>query len=72
MSPFSPPMTGALIGAVLGIVSYIGLRILANRIETLNDAEDPKTTAKALRIAALADLVVFPVVGFFIGPVLAN
>jgi hypothetical protein len=72
MSPFSPALTGALIGAILGIASYVGLRVLADRIENMRDAENPKTSARVLRIAALADLVLFPVVGFVVGPMLVK
>ena len=72
MSPFTPALTGALIGAIIGIGSYIGLRVLANRVENMRDAENPKTSARVLRIAALADLVLFPVVGFVIGPILVK
>ncbi len=72
MSPLSPALTGALIGAVIGITGYIGLRVLANRIETMPDAKDPQTSAKAIRIAALIDLVIFPVAGFFVGPMLVK
>lgn len=65
----SPAMIGALVGAVIGLLFYASLRALAARIETMKDAADPKTTAKALRIAAIADLVIFPVAGFFVGPI---
>ena len=72
MSPLSPALAGALIGAVIGIAGYIGLRALANRIETMPDAKDPQTSAKAIRIAALIDLVIFPVAGFVVGPMLVK
>ncbi len=72
MSPFSPALTGTLIGAILGIASYIGLRVLADRVENMSDAENPKMSARVLRIAALADLVLFPAVGFVVGPILVK
>jgi hypothetical protein len=68
----SPGMIGALIGAVLGIVSYITLRVVATRVEGLKDAKDPTTAAKALRIAAVIDLIIFPVVGFVVGPMVVR
>lgn len=68
----SPAMIGALVGAVLGILGYISLRSVADRIEHMKGTNDPQTAAKVLRIAALGDLVIFPVVGFFVGPMLLN
>ncbi len=72
MSPLSPALAGALIGAVIGISSYIGLRVLADRIETMRDAKDPQNSARAIRIAALIDLVISPVAGFVVGPMLVK
>ncbi len=68
----SPGMIGALVGAVLGIISYITLRSIAARVEGLKDAKDPTTAAKALRIAAVIDLIIFPVVGFVVGPMVVR
>ena len=72
MSLLSPAMIGALIGAIFGITGYIALRVLADRVENMRDAENPKTSARVLRIAALIDLVIFPVAGFIVGPIVAR
>ncbi|KUO58078.1 MAG: hypothetical protein APF80_08630 [Alphaproteobacteria bacterium BRH_c36] len=66
----SPAILGALVGAVLGIVGLISLRAVADRVENMKGTNDPKTAAQVLRIAALGDLILFPVVGFFVGPML--
>ncbi|MCH9806434.1 MAG: hypothetical protein K0U74_01760 [Alphaproteobacteria bacterium] len=68
----SPAMIGALVGAVLGVAGFISLRMVADRVEASKDATDPKTAASVLRIAAIGDLVIFPVVGYFVGPMLIN
>lgn len=64
----SPAIIGALVGAVLGFAGFISLRMVADRVELNKDATDPKTAAQVLRIAAIGDLIIFPVVGFFVGP----
>ena len=51
---------GLAIGAVLGVVGYQSLSMVAAKV----DRED---TRKVLRIAALADLVIMPTLGFVIG-----
>jgi len=68
----SPAMIGALAGAVLGVIGFISLRVMATRIENMKEGNDPKTAANVLRIAALGDLILFPVVGYFIGPMVLN
>ncbi|MBU2581062.1 MAG: hypothetical protein KJ622_05020 [Alphaproteobacteria bacterium] len=68
----SPAMLGALVGAGLGMIGFLTLRAVADRIENMKGGNDPKTAAKVLRIAALGDLIIFPVVGFFVGPMLLN
>jgi len=68
----SPAMIGALAGAVLGLIGFVSLRVMATRIENMKDANDPKTASKVLRIAALGDLILFPIVGYFIGPLVLN
>ena len=64
----NPAMIGALVGAILGFIGFISLRAVADRVETSAEANDPKTAASVLRIAAIGDLILFPVVGYFVGP----
>jgi len=52
--------TGALVGLALGAVGFFALRTLAGRVEL----EETKT---ALRLAAIVDLALFPVLGAFVG-----
>lgn len=62
-------MTGAWVGAALGFLSFAALRHVAARIEagTISTPE-PKTAAKVIRIAGIADLLLFPVMGYVLGP----
>ncbi|MBU1213133.1 MAG: hypothetical protein KJ587_17960 [Alphaproteobacteria bacterium] len=68
----SPAMLGALVGAILGLIGFVSLRAVADRVETMKGTNDPKTAAQVLRIAAIGDLIIFPVVGFFVGPLLLS
>ncbi|MGD9784186.1 MAG: hypothetical protein AB7E80_09855 [Hyphomicrobiaceae bacterium] len=65
----SPEMTGALAGAAFGLVNFAILRMVASRAE--NDKSNPKAKQAGgiLRMVALADLIVFPVLGYFLGPI---
>ena len=51
---------GAIIGLALGVAGFFALRTLAGRVEL----EETKT---ALRLAAIVDLALFPVLGAFAG-----
>jgi hypothetical protein len=58
---------GALIGAVLGLVSYAAIRWAAARVEQNGEVQQ-KQSAGLMRAAAIADLMLFPVIGYFVGP----
>lgn len=69
----SSAMTGAWIGALLGFVSFVALRFVAERIEQgKSTASDSKRAATAIRLAGFADLLLFPVMGYFIGPLVLD
>jgi hypothetical protein len=53
-------MTGAIAGGIIGVVSFIGLRMLAGRVEL------PETKT-VLNTVGIVDLALFPVLGAFIG-----
>jgi NhaP-type Na+/H+ or K+/H+ antiporter len=53
-------MTGAILGLVLGIAGFAAMRKLAQRVKL------PETKT-ALNLAAIVDLVLFPVLGAFAG-----
>ena len=51
---------GAIVGLALGIVGYVAMRTLEKRVEL----EETKTV---LKMAAIVDLALFPVLGAFVG-----
>ena len=51
---------GAIAGAVLGALGFFSMRALAGRVEL----EETKTV---LKMAAIVDLALFPVLGAFVG-----
>lgn len=70
MFGMSPAMTGAVIGLALGVMNFIILRIVADRT---TDKAKPATverqggTGAVLKIAAIGDLIIFPIAGYAIG-----
>ncbi len=70
--PVSPAMTGAWIGLLLGMVSFALLRHVAGKMENARPSDDQKRSAAVIRIAALAELIVFPAIGYVIGPMVLD
>jgi hypothetical protein len=64
----SPAIAGALVGAALGLANLIVLSRLAESIELKAKSAEQKGRAGIVRAVAWADLLVFPVVGYFVGP----
>ena len=64
----TPAMTGALLGFAVGFMGFVSLRIVANRIEEKGVTPEPQKTAAVIRMVALADWLLFTVLGFFLGP----
>ncbi|MCB1522192.1 MAG: hypothetical protein KDJ37_16700 [Hyphomicrobiaceae bacterium] len=62
-------MIGALAGAAFGLVNFIALRMLASRVEADASSPEKRRSASILRLVALADLLIFPILGFFLGPI---
>jgi hypothetical protein len=61
-------MTGAWAGAGLALVSFALLRRVAERIEAGRADLQHKRSAALIRVAAFIDLVLLPVVGYVLGP----
>ena len=64
----SPAMTGALAGAVLGLIGFAILRRAADAVEQARRGNNPRRTAGFLRTVALVDLLLLPTVGYYTGP----
>jgi len=56
---------GALVGALVAAVDFALLRLLASRVE-LDD------TKRVLNITGLSQFVLLPIVGWFVGPLIAG
>jgi len=65
-------MTGAWIGAGLGLLSFVALRWVASTLEKRKPDADQKRSAAVIRIAAFADLMLFPIIGYVIGPMVLD
>ena len=61
----STGLIGALIGLVVAILDFAFLRLLAGRV-------DLAETKRALNVAGVAQLVLLPVMGWFLGPIIAG
>jgi hypothetical protein len=70
----SAAQIGGMIGAAIGLANFVGLRWLADRIDSGRDPGDGRGPGKAniLRMVAIADLIVFPLLGYFVGPLVAG
>ena len=68
----SPNMVGALVGFVVGLMGFIMIRLVADRVEQNGISADPSRTAGVLRLVAVADFILFIVLGYVIGPMIVE
>ena len=66
----SPNIAGALVGFVVGLMGYLAIRLVASRIEQNGATAEPSRTAGLLRMVALADFILFIVLGYIVGPMI--
>ncbi len=64
----TPAQIGLLGGAALGLVSFGLIRSVAARVEGMKPTPEQQRTGGVLRMVALIDLIAFPVIGYFIVP----
>ena len=64
----SPALIGAYAGAGLGIVSFFTLWMVARTIEAKATTPEQRRPVGILKAVALVDIVGFPILGYFIGP----
>jgi hypothetical protein len=68
----SPATTGAWFGAALGFSSFAILRWAAARTEGERPDARKRKSAALIRAAALTDLLLFPVIGYVVGPMVLD
>ena len=61
----SASLIGALVGLVIAAVDFALLRLLASRV-------DLPETKRVLNIAGLSQFVLLPLMGWFVGPLIAG
>ena len=61
----SAALIGALVGLAIAAVDYFLLRLLASRV-------DLPETKRVLNITGLSQFVLLPLVGWFVGPLIAG
>lgn len=67
----SSAMIGGLVGGALGIVNFIILQNVAKSMALKSGSQGNSRPATLLRWAAWIDLIIFPLIGYFIGPMIA-
>ncbi len=60
---------GLLAGAVLGLLNYGLLRLVAQHVETNGTSADQRRAASVIRVVAFVELMLLPIAGFYLGPV---
>jgi len=65
-------MTGALAGAGLGLASFALIRHAAARMEWRRGGPDTSRAVALLRSLAFVDLMVFPLIGYVVGPLVLD
>lgn len=65
-------MTGGLVGAALGLVNFFILMNVAKQMSLNTAREGPNQGARFLRWAAWADLIIFPLIGYYFAPIIVG
>jgi len=68
----SPGTVGAIVGFIVGMMGFTFIRLAASRVESKGVTADPAKTAGLLRMVAVADLILFTVIGYFVGPMIVS
>jgi len=66
----SAAQIGGIVGAVVGLANFVWLRGLAERLA--RDGSEAGSRANIIRLVAIADMVVMPVLGYLLGPLVAD
>ncbi|UIJ73616.1 hypothetical protein [Aurantimonas sp. HBX-1] len=66
-----PALIGALVGLVIGVGDFFLLGYMRDMMARRRSSE-PVGPSLALQVARFSQLILFPVVGWFVGPVIAS
>ena len=66
----SPNLIGAIVGFIVGFMGFLFIRLAAARVESKGVTPEPAKAARMLRMVAIADLALFTVLGYFVGPMI--
>ncbi len=66
----SPEILGALVGLAIGLVQYVALTGAANSVAKGKPEAEARGRADLLRAIARFDVLIFAVIGYFVGPLL--
>lgn len=69
----SPAIMGLMIGLLIGLLDFIALRFIRQRLMARAPGhgasnEEKQTVSAFLDIAAYGSLILFPLIGYFAGP----
>jgi len=64
-------LIGGVVGAVLGFANFAVLQNVAKKLDLKAEGETNSRGAKVVRIAAWVDIVIFPLVGYYVGTMLS-
>lgn len=64
----TPQMIGLLAGAALALINFGILRQVAARMESGMPTPEQRRSAGMLRVVGYADLIVFPLLGYYVVP----
>ncbi|MFN3869258.1 MAG: hypothetical protein ACK4MF_09355 [Hyphomicrobiaceae bacterium] len=65
----SNELIGLIAGGAFGFANFVVLRWLADRMQSQHRGSAELPAARALRMVAWVDLIVFPLVGYFVAPI---
>lgn len=66
----SPEWTGAGAGLLFGVISYITLATVADKMAQDRGDAEKQRHAKILKMVARFEILLFTIVGYFVGPMI--
>ena len=63
---------GGLVGGAFGLINFALLQNIAKSVALKESTEGKSRAAEILRWVAWADLIIFPLVGYYVGPMFGS